>query len=269
MPKVRAHHLHTLGLDLNATDDQIKSAYRTLSKKYHPDVNQAVGANEQFLAIKEAYEHLSSDTTKIPLYEESTLSEEEIRQRWREDARKRAHAKSQENDRRLAELISKIVRLFRPWAVGILILNLLLAVDYFIPLTNHNERILEVNKVYEHSSSSRYAGRNGYYRYDEIVFENFRMTFDKGEVILLDLSPHAIVAATTIFGTPMYTQVTSASKSYQLAPIFNIYFIFGYLIPAMMFMGFLFFILRHPMHRLNLAIVLLVFSLIQITVFYW
>ena len=28
-----------LGIDPNATDDEVKKAYRTLSKKYHPDAN--------------------------------------------------------------------------------------------------------------------------------------------------------------------------------------------------------------------------------------
>ena len=29
-----------LGIDPSASDDEVKKAYRTLSKKYHPDANQ-------------------------------------------------------------------------------------------------------------------------------------------------------------------------------------------------------------------------------------
>ena len=48
-----------LGVDKKSTKDQIKKAYRSLSKKYHPDVNPD-GA-EKFKEIAEAYEILSDD----------------------------------------------------------------------------------------------------------------------------------------------------------------------------------------------------------------
>ena len=47
-----------LEIEENATDDQIKKSYRTLSKKYHPDVNPD-GA-EKFKDIAEAYDILSN-----------------------------------------------------------------------------------------------------------------------------------------------------------------------------------------------------------------
>lgn len=45
-----------LGIDRNATDDEIKRAYRTLAKKYHPDVNKNPGAEEKFKQIQNAYD---------------------------------------------------------------------------------------------------------------------------------------------------------------------------------------------------------------------
>jgi molecular chaperone DnaJ len=47
-----------LEIEENATDDQIKKSYRTLSKKYHPDVNPE--GTEKFKDIAEAYEILSN-----------------------------------------------------------------------------------------------------------------------------------------------------------------------------------------------------------------
>lgn len=50
-----------LGLDKNATKEDIKKAYRKLSKKYHPDINKEADAEEKFKEVKEAYEALSDD----------------------------------------------------------------------------------------------------------------------------------------------------------------------------------------------------------------
>lgn len=57
----REENLKTLGLDKNATAEQIKSAYRTLAKQYHPDVNPNNPASaEKFKAINDAYNGLTT-----------------------------------------------------------------------------------------------------------------------------------------------------------------------------------------------------------------
>jgi curved DNA-binding protein len=49
-----------LGVDRSATDKEIKSAYRKLARKYHPDMNpDDKQAEERFKKINEAYEVLS------------------------------------------------------------------------------------------------------------------------------------------------------------------------------------------------------------------
>lgn len=47
-----------LGVDKSASEDEIKSAYRRLAKKYHPDLNKTPEAAEKFKDINEAYEVL-------------------------------------------------------------------------------------------------------------------------------------------------------------------------------------------------------------------
>ena len=42
-----------LGVERNSTQDEIKKAFRTLSKKYHPDKNG--GDDTKFKEINEAY----------------------------------------------------------------------------------------------------------------------------------------------------------------------------------------------------------------------
>lgn len=53
-----------LGLNRNASQDEIKKAYRTLARKYHPDVNKEKGAESKFKEINEAYEVLKDPTKK-------------------------------------------------------------------------------------------------------------------------------------------------------------------------------------------------------------
>ncbi len=53
-----------LGVDKSASDDEIKSAYRSLAKKYHPDLNKTPEAAEKFKEINEAYSVLSDKQKK-------------------------------------------------------------------------------------------------------------------------------------------------------------------------------------------------------------
>ncbi|HNX26328.1 MAG TPA: DnaJ C-terminal domain-containing protein [Phycisphaerae bacterium] len=58
-----------LGISRNATDDQIKSAYRKLARKYHPDVNKAPDAEKKFREATQAYDILS-DKEKRKLFDQ-------------------------------------------------------------------------------------------------------------------------------------------------------------------------------------------------------
>lgn len=49
-----------LGVSKDASDDEIKKAYRKLARQYHPDVNKTKEAEEKFKDISEAYDVLSS-----------------------------------------------------------------------------------------------------------------------------------------------------------------------------------------------------------------
>ena len=57
-------YYEVLGVNKNASADEIKRAYRKMAKKYHPDVNKSADAEEKFKEVNEAYEVLSDPDKK-------------------------------------------------------------------------------------------------------------------------------------------------------------------------------------------------------------
>lgn len=66
---MKRDYYEVLGLQKGATDQEIKSAYRKLAKKYHPDVDPSPDAKKKFEEIGEAYQVLS-DPEKKKLYDQ-------------------------------------------------------------------------------------------------------------------------------------------------------------------------------------------------------
>jgi hypothetical protein len=70
-----------LGLPVNSSIDEIKKAYRKKARLYHPDINPAPEAKDQFIIITEAYEFLMS-------YHDNIKSDEQLYQQAMDDWRK-------------------------------------------------------------------------------------------------------------------------------------------------------------------------------------
>ncbi len=68
MPVAFRDYYETLAVPRDATSEQIRSAYRKLARRYHPDINEDEDAEERFKEVAEAYEVLS-DAEKRERYD--------------------------------------------------------------------------------------------------------------------------------------------------------------------------------------------------------
>lgn len=66
-------YYEVLGIDKSASEKELKSAYRKLAKKYHPDANPGdKQSEEKFKELSEAYDILK-DPEKRKLYDNSVM----------------------------------------------------------------------------------------------------------------------------------------------------------------------------------------------------
>jgi len=65
----KTDYYKVLGVKRGASEAQIKTAYRAMARKYHPDVNKSPGAEQKFREATEAYEVLS-DAKRRKMYDQ-------------------------------------------------------------------------------------------------------------------------------------------------------------------------------------------------------
>lgn len=140
-----------LGVPENATPKEIKTAYRRLAKKYHPDLNpDDPRAEEMFIRITEAHNLLldPKKQRKTQSYRRRTVTEEDLRNAARERAKAYAQMRYAEFQRQSREFeatpIHKI--LWPKWVNFIFIAAaLVFVVDNFLPIEHHHCTFKSVN----------------------------------------------------------------------------------------------------------------------------
>lgn len=135
-----------LGIAPQATASEIRKAYRTLVKKYHPDKNKSEDAATRFLAIQEAYEQIingkSSNRASIAQQQrntQTTYAEDLEAYRIKREAtrEKLKQQQQQEEAYRLAYLKNLSSGKKGLWHRSVayfgIFLTIVLWIDYFLP----------------------------------------------------------------------------------------------------------------------------------------
>ena len=163
------HYYNILGLSEGADKPAIKSAYRSLVKKYHPDLNPDPSAERIFEKIQEAYEILYYDKTppNRPLAShrsrsQSTKQNENVhnqasRERFaKKDAKEYLRKEHQKNEAFFNKMTSGIQwKIFRIGSFIMAGIALLFILELFLP------RHIENNEVVAYSKDNYRGFRGG------------------------------------------------------------------------------------------------------------
>lgn len=83
-----------LNVPENCNLAEIKKAYRTLAKKYHPDLNSAPDAKEKFIVLEEAYSCLSNSHSRLAYdrllrFKDNPAVRPAVRQKYQHDVERK------------------------------------------------------------------------------------------------------------------------------------------------------------------------------------
>lgn len=127
-----------LGVSENASEVDVKKAYRRLAKIHHPDISG--GDPERFLEISQAYEYLINPqlSNNSPYQKNNSKSTEEERKERYERAKKQfkeqQYREYVEQEQYFKKLTSGFRRkIFNVLFIGSVLLNVLMLIDYIIP----------------------------------------------------------------------------------------------------------------------------------------
>lgn len=263
-------YLEVLGLQPGATESEIKGAFRTLSKRYHPDVNKDESASEKFIAIHEAYKFLT-DLGPRPNQEDVNYNYDPQKADY-EERRRRAREYAWRKNKEVLEQqklqLQLIFKYFNYFAFFALVFDILIAVDYFLPKKQFAEQVISSSNMLYNKNGENYYSQRRFQTYHDIVFENFTMKFDKTQTVGLGSVDNGIVVTTYMFHTPLYAVFTKGGENISIEQIYSLYKVFGYIIPFSFLILAAYFKVNNADHKISYGLVLIFLFLIQIFLFF-
>jgi hypothetical protein len=249
-----------LGVEQDASQDELKAAYRRLAKRYHPDVNPDAEAARRFQEITAAYQLLSQADAMGEIYE--VFEQEDPLKAWREEQRARRMRQEQEKALRRRETFQKVYRVLDVLIAMYMIFLSLLMLDYVLPQQEYPDEVIEVIHVYE--SAGRYS-RSRFHSHDFIFFRNFRMKVSK-ETAIAPFAP-ARIYTTPLLKTILKAAVGKAGGAQMLEPVYGIYHRFGLLIVLAFILGIAYYkqsVLKEQ--RLNIGVIMVFLAIFQMVI---
>lgn len=267
---MREYHLGKLDLDINATQEQIREAYRRLSKQYHPDLNSSESAHEKFIEISNAHTYLTSKISHDVYQSQDSVDEQSDYEIWREKALQKSFENSIQREIYLQGLIQKINKFYLSPIIALSILfNLLLGIDYFLPYVAKDQKLLGIEPVYVSEGKYRkiHIRGNYKYRYNDYIFDDYVLRTNGGKVDVVDEYDWAKVFVTRIFDETMHASIKSRGAIYNYKNLYNVFTYFGYIIPFLIAFSIAFWALNKPVHKLNVGIAVVMIELFQLVLF--
>lgn len=189
-----SYYHQILEIPVGSSPAEIKKAFRTLSKKYHPDINSSPDAQQKFMEVHEAYKFLTlnpSWTGPRPSSSSSGSgskrpSKEEMQQKR---AQQYARKKAQEANRRERENVRKIVRGMKTVSYVVMVVAALVTVDYLLPRTEKKVDIIdfEYSTYYRQGVFNVTEGTNQWFRIDYKIY--LQMQDGETDPIILHTTP--------------------------------------------------------------------------------
>jgi hypothetical protein len=157
---------HVLGVPEDASDEQIKTAYRRLAKQYHPDRNKSGSAVNIIQRVNEAYEILSDPARKarygksnyIPDDQSAQTAEEHAYEEYKREFLKRKREEAAKNIAKAKLDEQRKYKNARLITMPILLFALLLTIDEFLP-PNHYRETSEEGWQFTESAGRNSRGR--------------------------------------------------------------------------------------------------------------
>lgn len=255
-------YLQILGLTPGASRQDIKTAYRRLAKKYHPDINKSEEARYKFIKVTEAYKFLT-DVGPRPDQEHVGYDYDPYQEKydaWRETAKAYARERAAEEAANQQNLLEKIFSYFLYFNLVILIFNIIIVIDNFLPEQAHEDRVLAVSQL--HFRQSPYSGL--VHMYDQVVFTNFVLRVEKNAAKGLQ-DNRAMVYTSPLLNFIKYAEVQLPDGLRQLYPEYDIYYIFRLLVPLMILFCITFYFLSdYHVNKITVLVAISILALIQL-----
>lgn len=148
---IRKKYYTLFGLEENASNDELKKAYRKLAMQYHPDRNPDPKAQQVFVDLAEAYEVLIND--KLPKEKTNKTRKEKSFEERREEAKMRFQKQQEREKREQEHYFASLTKgrkwkIFKRFAQASACISLLLVIDLFLPKHKEMQKVTAFSPIY-------------------------------------------------------------------------------------------------------------------------